>query len=146
MEISSLKLRMGFRLGIYNLDEIVEWVTLEIGKANEPSDELLDLSLATTKGMHDTYSALYKLNNSPENDLTLIEVLSEIHKNDLNSITFCRDLAKKLYTYYVDQNYEVNSKLDEIGFLDDGYDLALQGITETIEEWHERFKEFIKNC
>ena len=146
MEISSLKLRMGFRLGIYTIDKVVEWVTSEIGKADEPSNELLDLSLATTKGVHDTYSALYKLNNSPENDIVLIEILSEIRISDLNNIKFCRDLAQKLYTYYVDQNYEVNSQLSEIGFFDDGYDLAMQGIAETVEEWHESFKEFIKNC
>ena len=137
---------MGFRLGVYTIDKVVEWVTSEIGKADEPSNELLDLSLATTKGVHDTYSALYELNDSPENDIVLIDTLSEIHISDLNNIKFCRDLAQKLYTYYVDQNYEVNSQLSEIGFFDDGYDLAMQGITETVEEWHERFKEFIKNC
>ena len=47
------------------------------------------------------------------------------------------------YSYYIDKNYEVDQRLTEIGYFDDGYDLALRGIGESIDEWHARFKEFL---
>ena len=128
MNKSSQKLKMGFRLGIYTKEEVIDWVVVEIDQSDEPSEKLLDLSFATTKGVHDIYSALCDLDGSPEEDDVLIEVLTDLEDQVIDNIEFCRDLAIKLYSYYIDKNYEVDQRLTEIGYFDDGYDLALRGI------------------
>ena len=149
MEISTKQLRIGFRLGVYDFDKVQSWVDVKIKEAPEPSTELLDLSFAKKSDKHEMYSLLSALPNSEENDESLIAVLCEIKETDLNNINYCRDIAQRLYAYYVDRDYEVDERLNEIGFFDDGYDLAVQGIGDTVDTWHTRFKGFIsdvRNC
>ena len=43
MNKSSQKLKMGFRLGIYTKEEVIDWVVAEIDQSDEPSDKLLGL-------------------------------------------------------------------------------------------------------
>jgi len=81
MNKSSQKLKMGFRLGIYTKEEVIDWVVVEIDQSDEPSEKLLDLSFATTKGVHDIYSALCDLDGSPEEDDVLINWTSILVEN-----------------------------------------------------------------
>lgn len=149
MDISSKQIRIGYRLGVYDYDDVQCWVDSQILQAVEPSQELLDLSFTKRKERHELYSLLCAIPDSSEDDESLIDALGNLKDSELNDLKFCRGLAERLYAYYVDKNYEVDEKLNEIGFFDDAYDLALQGIGDTVESWHARFREFIyelRNC
>jgi len=149
MDISAKHLRIGFRLGIYDYDDVQRWVDSIILKSNEPCEEIIELSFSKREAIHEVYSLLSSLPNTDEDDETLMKVLGDIKDEYLNDIRYCRDLSKSLYSYYIDSDYDVDEKLVDIGYFDDAYDLAVQGIGDTVESWHLRFQEFVnefRNC
>ncbi|MFK8013470.1 MAG: hypothetical protein AB8B80_15635 [Marinicellaceae bacterium] len=143
MDISIKQIRIGYRLGVYDYDDVQNWVNFQVLQKDEINNELLDLSFTKRNDNHEIYSLLCTIPGSSEDDESLISALGDLKDVELNNLKFCCKLAEKLYAYYVDKDYEVDEKLNEISFLDDAYDLALQGIGDTVESWHARFREFI---
>jgi len=149
MDISIKQIRIGYRLGVYDYDDVQSWVNLQVCQREELNNELLDLSFTKRNDNHEIYSLLCTIPDCSEDDESLICALGDLKDAELNDLKFCRKLAERLYAYYVDKDYEVDEKLNEISFFDDAYDLALQGIGDTVESWHARFREFIyelRNC
>lgn len=144
MESSSKYYAMGLRLGILSAEDIQLWVNSEIAKTPNPSEAFIQLAFSTSASTQDIYSILSSLNDSSDDFDVLRRLLSRINEKDLEDINFCHRLAECLYGIWVDNDYLAPEDLNLIGFLDDEYDLASQGIYGTLERWHNDFKSFVQ--
>ena len=134
---------MGLRLGILDVNDVQSWVNAEIAKTQTPSDVLIDLAYSGSESIQNIYSMLSGMEDGSNIYEVLRGLLSEVKEDQLISVEFCRRLAECLYGVWVDNDYKAPEDLNLIGFLDDEYSLASQGIYGTLEEWHSEFKSFI---
>ena len=143
MEQSAGYLAMGLRLGILDSNDVEAWVNAEIAKAETPSDELIELASSGNESIQNIYSMLSGMEEESNDYDVIRHLLSQVKEAQLANIEFCRRLAECLYGVWVDKNYEAPEDLSLIGFLDDEYSLASQGMYGTLEEWHSEFKSFV---
>ena len=134
---------MGLRLGILDVNDVESWVNAEIAKTEAPSDELVELAYSRNESIQNIYSMLSGMENESKDYEVIRHLLSQVKEEQLLNIEFCRRLAKCLYGVWVDNDYEAPEDLNLIGFLDDEYSLASQGMYGTLEDWHSEFKNFI---
>ena len=134
---------MGLRLGILDVNDIQSWVNAEIAKTETPSDELIELAYSNNDSIQNIYSMLSGMENESKDYEVIRQLLSQVKEEQLANIEFCRRLAECLYSVWVDNDYEAPDDLNLIGFLDDEYSLASQGMYGTLEEWHSEFKSFV---
>lgn len=143
MEPSPKFYGMGLWLGILSPNDIQSWVNTEITNSSNPSDIFIELAYSSNKGVKDIYSLVSSIDDPSEDYRVLRNLLGFIKDSDLDNLEFCRKLARGLYDIWSQNNYESPDDLKLIGFLDDEYSLAAQGINGTLDGWHIAIKEFV---
>lgn len=136
---------LGLRLGITSTDEVQNWVNREISEKENPSDQLIELAYIKKDNIHELYHALLEIKDDTDTYQIIKQLLTEINNKKLESIEFCRDLARNLYSIWVENDYKAPDELKEIGFFDDEFDLAAIGSYGTLGEVHEDFKRFVNS-
>lgn len=135
---------MGLRLGILDVNDVESWVNSEIAKTEIPSDELVELAYSSNESIQNIYSMLSGMENESKDYEVIRDLLSQVKEEQLANIEFCRRLAECLYGVWVDNDYGAPEDLNLIGFFDDEYSLAIQGMYGTLEGWHSEFKNFVR--
>ena len=129
-------LRVGLRLGLLKVEDVVTWVDGQIATLDDPPATLLDLSLMGDSSPADVHGRLQDISA----DVPSLEILPAVLARGIDQLRADPGLgpivARGLYELYVEANYEVPPDLREIGRLDDAYSLAEaeQGTYGTTEE------------
>ena len=143
-------LALGLRLGLCEPSDVQKWVNTEIEKQGIATGLFLELAFLKDSQVVDMYSILEKFDDSSDIFEVLRKLFEDVDISILEDIKFCKRLAECLEGIWIDNNYESPEEFAEIGFFDDGYFLASDGIGETPEQWHSSFIDFIKkfkiNC
>lgn len=136
-------LRVGLRLGLLGVEDVVNWANERIATLDHPPATLLDLSLMGNSPPIDAYGQLQSISA----DVPSLEVLPGVLARGVECLRanpgLGRTVARVLYELYVEANYEVPPGFGEIGRLDDAYSLAEQGTYGTTEEAFEDLLAFV---
>lgn len=138
-------LATGLRLGLVDATEVQCWVNEQIINQEVPSDAMLSLAYTKAEDIHGLYNILNELAGDADEFESVRLLLADIEPVKLESIEFCRHLAKCLFFIWADHGYTAPDDLNEIGFLEDEYVMAQNGTFGTVGEWHVNFKDFIGN-
>lgn len=144
MERTPKYFALGLRLGILTPADVQQWVNEQIEKGIQ-SSELIELAYTKESDVQDTYSILSGMPDSSDTYEVLRYLLGCVRLEDLESVGFCRQLAAHLFNLWVENDYRAPKDLEVIGFFDDEYALAAEGIYGTLREWHEDFKAFVSS-
>jgi len=127
-------LRVGLRLGLLKVENVVKWADEQIETLDAPPATLLDLSLMGDSPPADVHGRLREISV----DVPSLEILPSVLAKGIDQLRADPGLgpmvARGLFELYVEANYEVPPELREIGRLDDAYSLAEQGTYGTMEE------------
>jgi len=145
MESSAKYYAMGLRLGVLDANDIQSWVDAEISQSDEPPEVFIKLAYSTKDNVQDIYSIISAIEDSADQFDVLRKLLGQVKDVDIENLEFCRQLAEKFYSIWVENDYETPEDLKLIGFLDDDYILASQGTYGTLEGWHNEFKNFVRS-
>jgi hypothetical protein len=142
MERAAAKLRIGLKLGLVTIRDVVKWCDSQIASRDQPEEALLDLALMNDAHPQDVFGKLLELSES----VSAVEALPGVLADGVEQLRSNPGLgpvvARGLYQIYVDADYEVPSELLPIGRFDDEYDLAKQGSYGTEEQVFEALLTF----
>ena len=142
MDKSAKYFIIGLKLGLLKSNDVQSWVDEQIDASDEPDEALLDLAFIDNNNVKELVSKLSYIVDDRD-DFEVIRILmAGIEEDRLSDVSFCSRLATDLYGFYVQHDYEVPDDFNEIGFFDDGYDLAKSGTYGTLDSWHNDFKNF----
>ena len=144
METSPKFYALGLRLGILGENDVQSWVNREIETCDAPSEIIMELAFSPKSGIQNAYSLLSSIPDESDQFEVLRKLLSAVSDADLENLEFCGALAEKLYSIWVEADYRAPEDLNLIGFFDDEYSLAQQGLYGSLDEWHEEFKRFLR--
>ena len=145
MERTAKYYAMGLRLGILGKRDIQSWVDSEIRKTDAPSNDFIALAYSANESIQNLYSMLCSIEDESDAYVVVRALLGEVKEEQLANIEFCRRLAECLYYVWVDNDYQAPDDLNSIGFFDDEYALASQGIYGSLEKWHNEFNVFVES-
>lgn len=143
MEKTPKYFAIGLRLGIIDPIEVQDWVNKELFREESPSDQLLELAYTKSDQVHELYHTLLEMKDDSNTYEIVRKLLGTIKEEKVESLNFCRDLARNLYGIWVDNDYKSPDDLSEIGFFDDAFDLADIGSYGTLDEVHSDFRRFV---
>jgi len=136
--------RIGLQVGVYTVDDVIEWVDAEISRVETPDDLLLDLTLMKASNPSDVLSKLRALSSNADNMLALRRVLGEMYPLLRSNSQYGPTFAKGLYELFVEFDYDVPEDLTAICALDDDYSMAIQGAVGTEKAVNDGFLNFLE--
>ena len=127
-------LRVGLRLGLLGVEDVVKWANEQIAALDRPPATLLDLSLMGDSPPVEVHARLREISAG----VSSLDILPSVLARGVGQLRADPSLgptvARGLYELYVEADYDVPPGLEEIGRLDDAYSLAKQGTYGTEEE------------
>lgn len=134
--------REAYRIGAVSLENVVSWSDSVIDRSPTPEYDFIKLSFTANAHPLDALHILESLSG----DVPAIDVLPCViglaHQKLAEDPSYGRELAKGLYRVYVACDGKVPDELHLIGWFDDAFDLAYQGIYGSIEQIQEELFRF----
>lgn len=134
-------LRIGFKLGFFGKPDIARWADRQIAAIDEPSPELIDLSMNQRVDPHDLLKLLeaFGQTDSRQRVETEIGFLGLL----LSSQRITVERAIRALWSLVHAPGITDEQQSQIAYLDDGYDFALAGTYATMSEIEAELRAFV---
>ena len=134
-------LRSGFKLGFFGKPDIERWADRQIAAVDEPSLELIDLSMNQRVDPHDLLKLLEAVGQTDarqkvETEIGFLGLLLSSRRITVEKAI--RSLWSLVYAPGI-----TDEQQSQIYYLDDGYDLALAGTYGTITEIEVELRAFV---
>ena len=142
MEQKAAYLRVGLRLGVHTVSDVIRWVDSEIECVEEPPITLIELSLMGKANPHEVLEMLYELSAGVSTFNVLRKILGQAHRELVEHPRLGPIFARGLCQIYVESGYEVPDDLRPIGCFKDRFDLARQGTYGTEADVFEDLLKF----
>lgn len=145
LQNEAARFSVGLTLGIYTTDEVIHWAEDNIRQMKEPLRELIDLALMPNRHISDVARVLDDLAENSDRLQALRQCLSAGVPLIQAQPDFAPVLAKRLYSFAIELNYDLPDDLKDILSFDDEFDLAMQGIIHSPDKVRDKFIRWCRN-
>lgn len=133
--------REALRLGACIISDVITWSDSVLAESDEPRMSFIDLSMMGQTHSLEVLRLLNQLSKGIRAISVLPTVLAAAHDRLVLEPDYGPSLAKGLYDIYVSEDGSVPDELNLIGWFDDQYSLAQEGIYSE-HETYQRLLDF----
>ena len=134
--------RLWLLTGYAKIEDVIKWADEIIEKLDSPPHEIIEVSLAS--GIPDIISKLQEVKGEFDFNKVFKRFLGMLYQHLSANSSDAKHIAHWLYNFMFECKHELPSEIEEyIYYFDDGFDLAVLGYYENLEDLTKEFKEFL---
>ncbi|WP_242215414.1 protein kinase [Bacillus cereus group sp. BfR-BA-01383] len=146
---------LGICCGLWSKTEVIQWCDKLIEASDSPPYEIIEISLMSKAKIDDIEGKLFEFSSTVDEEYTVKLTLSVIHKKLKKQELTIEESIKCTTRLLVNRGLYWEAKYFDLYSLDDGYDLAKEGVhfdlsevintyLETLGIYSKYFREFEK--
>ena len=126
--------RLGLQLGVHRVADVIAWADSQIANSDSPPTSLIDIALMKNANPIDVMGKLKELSGYVSSLDVIDMVLGAANLVLKEDPSFGPALARGLYDFFVECEYNIPEHLQDIAGFDDEYALAAQGTYGSVDE------------